>query len=236
MPQLSSRSLKEVFEKSRFHGKNTHGKIKEVEESSKPSYAQILSKNIRNILKIKEIFPELSNKKIKELNKTIFSKTDKLRPRINMTTKGLSHKQIIIPIGSDNTSKFMSLLSEHIANFNQSLKNTKSDLIVDFIHTDHWGLIITFNRVTSPLEITIVKYIRNCNHIDSKNIQDACFPQSKSYLKILGIPYIMEGTNIPINSDIMKSVIKNIHIFDNINITSNSHVVKVSPKSDMAII
>lgn len=46
----------------------------------------------------------------------------------------------------------------------------------------------------------------------------------------------MKGTNVPINSNIMESVIKNIHIFDNINITSKPHIVKVSPKSDMAII
>ena len=118
MPQLPPRPSKEVLEKSRFHGKNTHSKIKEVAKSGKPLYTQILSKNIRNILKIKEIFPELSDKKIKELNKTIFSKTDKLRPRINITTKSSSYKQIIIPISSDNTSKFISLLSKHIANFN----------------------------------------------------------------------------------------------------------------------
>jgi len=129
--------LKEVLEKSRFYSKNTHSKVKKAAESSKLSYTQISSKNIGNIIKIKKIFPELSNKKIKELNKIIFSKTNKLRPRINMMTKSLSCKQIIISMNSDNTNKFMSSLSEHVANFNQSLKNTKSNLIVDFIRIDH---------------------------------------------------------------------------------------------------
>jgi len=54
----------------------------------KPFYAQVSSKNIDNILKIKENFSKLSNKKIEEINKTIFGKADKLRPRINMTIKG----------------------------------------------------------------------------------------------------------------------------------------------------
>jgi len=110
--------LKKVLEKSNLYGKNTHGKIKEAAESGKPSYTQISSKNIGNILKIKKKFPKLSNKKIKKLNKTIFRKTDKPRPRINMMSKGPLCKQIIIPMGSDNTSKFMLLSSKHIANFN----------------------------------------------------------------------------------------------------------------------
>ena len=173
LPQLSSRPLKKVLEKFRFYGKITHGKVKKATESGKSSYTQILSKNIGNILKIKENFPELLNKKIEELNKMIFSKTDKPRSIINMITKGLSCKQIIISMSFDNANKFISSLSKYIANFNQSLKNTKSDLIVDFICIDYQCLIVTSNRVTSLLKITIINnYIRNCNNINSKDIQD----------------------------------------------------------------
>ena len=48
---------------------------------------QISSKHINNILKIKENFLELLNKKIEELNKSIFNNSGISRPRINMTTK-----------------------------------------------------------------------------------------------------------------------------------------------------
>ena len=58
----------------------------------------------------------------------------------------------------------------------------------------------------------------------------------KLYLKIFGIPYTMEGTNIPINSEVMELIIKSTHIFDNINVASKPHAIKVSPKSDMAIV
>ena len=50
-------------------------------------------------------------------------------------------------MSTDNANKFMSVSSKHIANLNHFLKNTKTDLIVDFIHIDHHGLIITSNRV-----------------------------------------------------------------------------------------
>lgn len=149
------------------------GKIRKVAKTSKLSYAQISSKNIDNILKIKENFLELSNKKIIELNKLIFNNLDKPRPRINMTTKSSLCKQIIVLMNSNNTNKFISALSKHITNFNCILKSTKSNLAIDFICVDYWGFIITSNRVMSLLEISIVSnYVKNYNNIDTNNIQD----------------------------------------------------------------
>jgi len=75
-------------------------------------------KSINNILKIKKNFSELSNIKIKELNKLIFNKSEKPKPKINVTTKDPSHKQVIIPISNDNTKRFMMASNEHVANLN----------------------------------------------------------------------------------------------------------------------
>ena len=55
-------------------------------------------------------------------------------------------------------------------------------------------------------------------------------------MKIIGIPYLIENTNMPISSDIVKTIIKNNHIFNNIAIALKPHIIKISPKSDMAII
>ncbi len=55
-------------------------------------------------------------------------------------------------------------------------------------------------------------------------------------LKIIGIPYLLENTNTPIITDVVKVIIKNNHIFNNITITSRPRVIKVSPKLDIAII
>ena len=46
----------------------------------------------------------------------------------------------------------------------------------------------------------------------------------------------MESTNIPINVRVVETIIKSTHIFNNIHITSRLHVIKVSPKSDIAIV
>ena len=41
-------------------------------------------------------------------------------------------------------------------------------------------------------------------------------PQLKSYLKILGILYLIEDTNVPISSDVVKRIIKSTHIFNDV--------------------
>ena len=90
LPQLSPRPSKKVLAKSKFHEKNASSKIRKVAETSKLSYTQISPKNIDTILEIKENFPELFHKKIKQINKSIFNILDKSKPKINITTKGLS--------------------------------------------------------------------------------------------------------------------------------------------------
>ena len=42
--------------------------------------------------------------------------------------------------------------------------------------------------------------------------------QLKSYLKILGISYLIKDTNMPIDLEVVGSIIKSTHIFDNIKI------------------
>ena len=47
---------------------------------------------------------------------------------------------------------------------------------------------------------------------------------------------MLENTNTPILSDIVKEIIKSNHIFNNIVVTLKPHIIKVFLQSDMAII
>jgi len=70
----------------------------------------------------------------------------------------------------------------------------------------------------------------------SEDIQAPRLPQSKSYLKIIGIMYLMENTNIPINSEFIETVIKLSHIFNNLSLTFRPRVIKISPNFNMVIV
>jgi len=47
---------------------------------------------------------------------------------------------------------------------------------------------------------------------------------------------MLEDTNVPINFKTMEAFIKTSHNFDNVNITSKLHIIKVFSKSDIAIV
>ena len=86
---------------------------------------------------------------------------------------------------------------------------------------------------TSNLKI-IKKYIKNMNNINSEAIKSSQLSKSKLYLKISGLPFIEKKS--PITSDIIKGIIKETHIFNNITLASKSCVIKVLAKSDMVVV
>ena len=191
----------------------------------------------REMLKIKKMFPNLSNKKTKEMQKVINSSNEKVKPKINMTTKGPSRKQVIIPMNNNIVKEFIKRSSEHIVNINCALKMIKSNTIANFIHVDSKGIIITTNNISSGSNLQeIDKYVKNSLSSDADKISLPRLLQSKSYLKIVGIPFISEKTSNYVSLDKIKNVLKNNHLFNNIVLTSKSRIIKVSPKADMAII
>ena len=68
-------------------------------------------------------------------------------------------------------------------------------------------------------------------------MKDSCLSKSKSYLKIIGILfYPHSNLQEKLTSTNIETILKQNHIFDNISFTSKPRVIKVSPKSDMAIV
>jgi len=121
LPPILAKSPKEVKEISKF--------FKKIEKPiTKKSYAQALtpkplfsdksSNIVMNTLKIKETFPNLPNKKINSIQKVINSSNSKAKLRLNMTTKGPSQKQVIIPMSCDLGKRFIKDSSSHVININ----------------------------------------------------------------------------------------------------------------------
>ena len=114
-----------------------------------------------------------------------------------MTTKGFLCKQDIIPMKDVSANNFIKDLSMYFFNINWSLKNIKSNTMADYIHINSKGIIITTNNVTSSSDLqAIEKYIKSMSSVDTDQVQSPRLPQSKSYLKIVRIPYLSEATNM----------------------------------------
>ena len=138
-----------------------------------------------------------------------------------------------------NLERFMVLSNKHVSNINRTLKEIKSDIMADFIWADNRRLIITTNKVTATSDLnTIENYIKNSNVINLDKVMFSRLLQFKSYLKIFGIFYFTEDTNVSIISDVVKKVLQSTYIFNNVIFTSqlHIHIIKASFKSDMAVI
>ena len=125
----------------------------------------------------------------------------------------------------------------HVININCALKGLKSSIIADFICVEDKGIIITTNNIASPSDLQeIKKYIKNSFTTDVDQVVSPRLSQSKSYLKIVGIPFISKWSNIRISSEEVKNILKSNYVFNDIILASKPRIIKVSPKFNIAII
>ena len=131
----------------------------------------------------------------------------------------------------------MIFTSNYITNINRALKSIKSDIVADYIQKEPIGVTIVTNKIALPFNIQIIEnFVKNIEKINSKDIELFRLLQSKSYLKIIDIPYLIENSNVLISLDFVKMIIKSNHVFNNLSLTSKLQVIKASPKFDMAIV
>ena len=108
--------------------------------------------------------------------------------------------------------------------------------MVDFVQQDLVGIIIITNKVVSALDLQMIEnYVKSADCINANDIESSRLPQSKSYLKIIGIPYLQENLVSPITSSVVEDIKKN-YIFNNIVLALKPRIIKVFPKSNMTII
>ena len=156
--------------------------------------------------------------------------------KINMTIKGSYKKQIIILMSTNNSEAIVLQANSHISSINRLLKSIKSKVSADFICSNNKEIIIT-NKVAASSNLNIVeRYVKKLYNINLNSVISHYLSQFKLYLKILEMFYFLENMNLPITSNIIEEVIKDTHIFNDIVLASYLHIIKVSSKSDMAVI
>jgi len=154
-----------------------------------------------------------------------------------MTFKGLSRKQVIISMSTNSLERVMISSNSHMMYINRALQDIKLDIYADYICSDNRGIVIVTNKVASASDMNMIKkYMKNMNNINSKDVSSPCLPQSKLYLKVLGISYFVGDTNPLVSVDVIEVIIQNTHIFNDTVLTSHHQIIKALSKLDMAII
>jgi len=122
---------KAQLEKLKHHNTRTSHKGKTNPTLTK-SFAQVASV-VANILQIKEAFPTLPNKKIMEIHNAMFDKPTQRTKKIQITTKGPSRKQAIVPLLDKHAKTIVTNTSSHVYLINNLLKNIKSSMYAKYI-------------------------------------------------------------------------------------------------------
>ena len=103
----------------------------------KKSYAQAsksnISQKVEDVLRLKKAFPSLSADEVGKILKIKDSSEGNKKPKIKITTRGLSRREVIIPMTKVNAELMINSAHIHISNVNKCLKNSKSDTFADFI-------------------------------------------------------------------------------------------------------
>ena len=145
---------KSILAKSKFFKDNDNQESKPNSQSNKPSYTQAFKSNIQNFLKIKNAFLKLSLDKISEIHNVINKSNQKGKPRLNITMKGLSRKQIIFPMGINNIERVIVQSNANVANINRLLKSIKSEVSVDFICSNIKDIVVMTSKIATISDYT----------------------------------------------------------------------------------
>ena len=163
--------------------------------------------------------------------------------KVQITTKGPSRKNVLIPLDPLYKNNVYNKANKHIASINNLLKLHKSKVRLDCIRASLNGISITTNEVAAPSDLSIMeKYFKGLEDLSNVNISPR-LPQSKSYLKILGIPYYQPpkkpSLGIPLDTitiSQVEDVLTKTEMFNNITLALRPRVIKASRNSDMSVI
>jgi len=190
---------------------------------------------IEDIVQVKEAFPALSADEVGKVLKIKNSGEGNKKPKINITTRRPSRKKVIIPMAKHIAELIVNSAHIHIANINKCLRNSKSDIVTDFIRSTNNGIVITTNKPANDLNLaTIEKYLKSIQNVDLDLIKSPRLPKSKLYMKIIGLPYKINQDII--SPDFIEGVLQETYLFKGIVLASKPCIIKASPKSDMAVV
>ena len=79
-----------------------------------------------------------------KIHKVINNINQKGKPKFNMMTKSPLRKQIIIPMSIIQSNM-------HIVKINRLLKEVKSEILANYIHSDNKEIVITTNKIVMNL-------------------------------------------------------------------------------------
>ena len=120
---------------------------------------------------------------------------------------------------------------------NRGLVEARSKLRVESVRKAWNGVSMSTNFVASAAELEVIKqWLKKVTGLNSTVVVKPRLPQSKSFLKILGIPYWGNNSSLPITQAQVEAVIASTPVFEEVVLASHPRIMKASPSLDMSVI
>ncbi|KAF5347005.1 hypothetical protein D9756_011008 [Leucocoprinus leucothites] len=215
-----------------------------------PTSSTSTSSNIDGV-KMREMilaFPDLSYDKVLAMYKAGFgsaqsqapeptSSTSAVRAKPKMTTHGPTRRQVLIPFEG-------SIIADRIKDFNKAsefcnrgLIAAQSKLRVESVRESYNGISIATSGVATSVDLNTIKsWLKKAWQLGDAIPVEPRLPQSKSFLKIVGVPYWVANSSNPLSPAFVEQALGQSSLFENVILAARPRVMKASPKSDTAVV
>ena len=146
-----------------------------------------------------------------------------------MTTQGPTRYQVLIPLALAAAEMVVANTASAVESCNKGLVSTCSKLRVESVCKAWDGVSMSTNSVASVAELEVIKQqLKKTASLSEVTEVKPHLPQSKSFLKVLGIPYQDSKTSLPVTPVQVTKALSSSLLFKDITLAS--------PSSDMFVI
>jgi len=158
---------------------------------------------------------------------------------LKMTTQGPTRRQVLIPLTSAAAEIVVAnaASASAVESCNKGLVSAHSKLRVESVHKAWDGVSMSTNSVASVAKLEVIKqWLKKTAGLGEVTEVEPRLPQSKSFLKVLGVLYWDSKTSLPVTPAQVAEALSSSPLFESITLVSMSCIMKASPSSDMSVI
>ena len=214
---------------------------------SGPKFAPASSyENFLRLLQLKEAFPNLSQATIISMHQASLgvaraSQGSPSRPFVSrtfkMTIQGLTRHQVLIPLAPATAEVVVANAALAVKSCNKGLISARSKLRVESVRKAWDRVFMSTNSVASAAELEVIKqWLKKTAGLGESTEVEPRLLQSKSFLKVLGVPYWDSKTFLPVTPAQVVEAFFSSPLFEGVTLASMPCIMKASPSSDMSVI
>jgi len=214
---------------------------------SGPKFAPTSShEDFLQLLQLKKTFPNLPQATIISMHQVSLgvARTSQGGPScpavlrtLKMMTQRPTRYQVLIPLTPAAAEMVVANAALAVESYSKGLVSAHSKLRVESVCKAWDSVSMSTNSITSAVELKVIKqWLKKAASLGEVTEVEPRLPQSKSFLKVLGILYWDFKTSLSVTPAQVAEALSSSPLFEGIILASMPCIMKASPSSDMSVI